>query len=260
MICFSGCSVTLAPFVDLTKPSTPETFKQYDDFIKEKSPNEDAFVAVQRVAEPYIQQRQWEKAAEVFKTYRPLFKIMDSRFGKIISLLEAKDERLVVTNLGSGINTAAEEYAPVPTADGTQLYFTGSERPDCIGGEDIFVSELKDGKWQKAVNLRSGINTDRSEAINAISADGNTIILFGNYEGSLRKGDNFYAEKTANGWSEIQHFPKPINSEYYDTDAFMTSDGKAILFVSDRPGGISDNHLETISKKKSSRFAWDCRL
>jgi outer membrane protein OmpA-like peptidoglycan-associated protein len=163
---------------------------------------------------------------------------MDSRFEKTISVLDAKEEGISATNVGYGINSPAEEYTPVLSADGLHLYFTGSERPDCIGGEDIFFSEFGDGIWQRAINLGSTINTGQNEAINAISADENTIVLFGNYRGSYGKGDNFFAEKTAQGWTEIQHFPRPINSEYYDSDAFVTSDGKAVLFVSDRPGGV----------------------
>ena len=68
--------------LDLTQPSTPKTEGQYVAFIKRNAPEEDAFVAVQRVTEPYIQEGQWQKAAKVFETYRPLFKAMDTRFEK----------------------------------------------------------------------------------------------------------------------------------------------------------------------------------
>ena len=232
--------------LDLTKASTPKTFKQYDAYIKGNAPEEDAFVAVQRVAEPYIQDGQWEKAANVFKTYRPLFETMDTRFEKVISLLEAAEESLVVANLGSGINTDADEYAPVPSADGLRLYFLGRLRSDCYGGEDVFVSELQDSIWQKAVNLGKSINTNLNEAVQSITADGNRIILFGNYEETFGGGDIFYADKTADGWGEIQHFPEPTNSQYFDADASMTSDGKAILFTSDRPGGIGSFHEKSV--------------
>lgn len=231
-----------AQALDLTQPSTPETVEQYDVFIKRNAPEEDAFVAVQRVAEPYIQERQWEKVAEVFETYRPLFKTMEKRFEKIISSLEAAEESLAVTNLGSGINTGADEYAPVPSADGLRLYFLGRHRSDCYGGEDVFVSNLQNGKWQKALNLGESINTNLNEAIQSILADGNRIILFGSYDESFGGGDIFYADKTKEGWGDIQHFPKPINSQYFDADASMTSDGKAILFTSDRPDGIGSFH------------------
>jgi len=233
----------LAQTIDLTEASTPETFKQYDAFIKKNAPDEDAFVAVQRVAERHIREQQWEKAADVFKTYRPLFKMMDKRFEKIIALLEAKEQGLVITNLGSGINTRGGEWDPTPTSDGQLLYFSASNRPDCYGGTDVFVSEYHDGEWQKATNVGSSINTaDSNETVDNVSADGNTLFLSGNFPGSFGKADIFTVEKTANGWSAIKHLPKPINSQYYDEGGLLTSDGKALLFSSDRPGGIGDLH------------------
>ncbi|MGH7454071.1 MAG: hypothetical protein ACRENG_22150, partial [bacterium] len=93
--------------VDLTKPATPETRTQYEAFIKQNAPDEDAFVAVQRMAARYIQDRQWEKAVEAFQAYRPLFPTMDKRFEKIIALLKAKEQGLAVKNLGTGVNTNA---------------------------------------------------------------------------------------------------------------------------------------------------------
>ncbi len=232
----------LTQTVDLTKPATPETRTQYETFIKQNTPDEDAFVAVQRVAAQYIQDRQWEKAVGVFRTYRPLFPTMDKRFEKIVALLEAREEGLVVTNLGSGVNTSAGEYVPSPTADGLYLYFTALQRAGGYGGEDIFVAEWQNGAWQSATNLGGSINSNTHEGVTSISADGNRIIIFGHYQGSYGMGDIFFADKTPEGWSDFQHFPQPLNSEYWDCDGFLTSDGKAILFTSERPGGIGSLH------------------
>lgn len=240
LLSFSIMLVGCAKTFNLTYPCTPETFKKYDSFVKRNAPSEDAFVAVQRIAEPYIQEKQWEKAAEIFKAYRPLFEPKHGRFDKIIAMLEADEEELVVTNLGPGINTEADEYEPIPKADGSTLYFTSNDRNDSNGGEDVYFSVHVEGKFQNAENLGSGINTDKNESLNSISADGNRIILFGNYAASYGFGDNFYADKTSKGWSEIKHFPKPINSKSFDSDAMITSDGKAIIFASDRDGCIGD--------------------
>lgn len=228
----------------LTEISRPETFAIYDNYIKLNAPGEDAFVAVQRVAAQYVQERQWEKAADVFRMYSPLFKKMEKRFDKIISMLEAKEEKVILRGLGLGINSESNEYAPTPSADGMLMYFTGYERSDGFGGEDIFVSNLLNNAWQKAENSGSKLNSKTNEAIVSISADGNRIILFGNYKGTLGRGDNFYTDKTPAGWSDIRHFPEPVNSKYFDASAMITSDGNALLFVSDRPGGIGDTHFK----------------
>jgi outer membrane protein OmpA-like peptidoglycan-associated protein len=231
---------------DLNADRTLKELKQYEAFIKKNAPGEDAFIKIQLTAKQYIQKRQMEKAADVFRHYRPLFRTMDNRFEEIIALLEAKEEGLVVTNLGSGINSSGNEWDPTPTPDGKLLYFSASHRPDCFGKtKDVFVSEYRNDKWQKAVNVGSSINTAyNDETVDNVSADGNTLFLSGNFQGSfgIGKFDVFSVEKTIHGWGTIRHLPNPINSEYNNEGGCLTSDGKTLLFCSDRPGGIGEFH------------------
>lgn len=227
--------------VDLTRGATDATRQAYVDFIKKKAPSEDAFVAVQLLAERYVRDRQWKQAARIFRDFLPYFG-KDKRYGATIKVLEAREEGLRAVNLGSGVNTQADEYLPVLSADGRQLYFTGNERYGGYGGEDIFTSDVRDSSYGTAINIGGQINTMTNEASLSISADGNRLLLFGNYPESYGRGDIFYTDRTPTGWSRVQHFPRPINSEYYDCDAIMTSDGKAMFFVSDRPGGIGEYH------------------
>lgn len=72
-------------------------------------------------------------------------------------------------NLGPGVNTKGSEDAPFIHADGT-LYF-GSDGHPGLGNSDIFKSELKDGKWQKATNLGYPINTAESDSFFFLSED-----------------------------------------------------------------------------------------
>jgi outer membrane protein OmpA-like peptidoglycan-associated protein len=130
----------------------------------------------------------------------------------------------------------------VPSADGEALYFTGKKREDSMGDEDIYLSVWENGQWQPARNLGGEINTVNNESANSVSADGNQLIIYGNFAESRGEGDNFYIEKTAEGWSEIRHFNWPINSIYFDSDGFLTADGKAMLFTSDRRGVVGDYH------------------
>jgi outer membrane protein OmpA-like peptidoglycan-associated protein len=90
------------------------------------------------------------------------------------------------------------------------------------------------------MNMGSPFSTSENDAVNSVSADGNIIVLFGSYKGFIGGGDNYYAEKTAKGWSDIKAFPKPVNSAYWDCDGFLTADGKAFMFTSDRKGNVGD--------------------
>jgi outer membrane protein OmpA-like peptidoglycan-associated protein len=149
---------------------------------------------------------------------------------------------MLMINMGGNINSMAPEYVPILTPDGKKIYFTGRDREDGHGGEDVYISYYSGSHWSISKPLSEKVNTESNEFINSISADGNIIVLFGNYDNSMGRGDNFYIEKTSKGWSEIKQFPPPINSKWWDADAFLTADGKAMIFSSERPGGIGPYH------------------
>lgn len=232
-------SILIFAVCGVLNAQTEITDEQYDDFIKENAPKERAFVALQWRVSKFIDSKMWDIAVKHYERYRPLFPEMDKRFERIIQLLKANEEKVILTNLGPGINTDSSEYIPIISPDETDLFFTGYDRIDGSGGEDIFVSEKISGKWGKAKSIGKSINSAYSnEAAIGISADGNQLLLFGNFEESLGHGDIFFIDKTTNGWSTVKHFPEPINSSDWECDAFLTSDGKAMLFVSERSGGI----------------------
>lgn len=219
---------------DLETITTEEELKQ---FIYLTAPQEDAFVAVQRLAKRQIDKKDWEAAVKIFMNYREWFIEDVYRIDKIIELLRAPEQNLAITNIET-VNSAKGEYFPVITIDGKTMYFTSSEGRK--GGEDIYYSQLVASTWIKPKNIGSPFSTKENDAINSVSADGNTIVLFGSYKGFIGGGDNFYAEKTQSGWSEIKPFPKPLNSIYWDCDGFLTADGKAFLFTSDRKGNVGE--------------------
>jgi len=242
ILIFSVISTLQVTAQDLTEPPTSANRAEFVNYVKQNAPSEDAFVAVQRLASESINNKQWEEAATIFETYRSLFPEMDTRFHKIIELLRAEEENLLIKKLGSGINTEYSDTGPIPTADGTKMYFSARGRPDAIGGRDIYVSKLINGIWLPAENLGSEINSTSHEIINSISADENIMILFGHYPQTLGGGDNFFCERIEQGWGKIQHFPSPINSKHMDFDAMITSDGQALIFTSERPGNIGEFH------------------
>jgi len=212
------------------------TVGDYEQFILDYSPCELAYVAVQRLAAAAINDGDWAAAAGIFKKYKGSFPTMAERFDKIISLLEAPVENLHKSRLGSGVNTRGSEFRPIISADNQTLYFTRNRGEDA-GGEDIYFSAKERRKWQNADNVGPPVSTSDHEMILGVSADNNKMTLMGNYPGSFGRGDIFYAEKGKQCWSEIKHYPAPVNSEHFDSDAMLPADGRTILFVSDRPGG-----------------------
>ena len=213
------------------------TVQDYEQFIAANSPCELAFIAVQRLAAADVNAKNWQAAAAVYKKYKADFPVMAERFAKIISLLEAPEEYLEKSRLGSGVNTRGAEFRPIISADNQTLYFTRN-RGEEAGGEDIYFSTRQGRKWQNADNVGPPVSTPSHEMMLGISADNNTMTLMGNYPGSFGRGDIFYAEKGKKCWSEIKHYPAPINTENFDSDAMLPADGRTILFISDRPGNV----------------------
>ena len=80
------------------------------------------------------------------------------------------------------------------------------------------------------------LNTaDGNEAALSISADGNMMLLFYN-------GDIYYSEKIIGGWSGKKIFPSINLEDDWEADASITADGNAVIFTSDRKGGIGLHH------------------
>jgi outer membrane protein OmpA-like peptidoglycan-associated protein len=215
----------------------PVTLQDYEKFISENSPCELAFVAVQRLAASSINDHDWETAAAIYGKYKANFPTMAGRFDKIISLLEAPEENLQNYPVSGGVNTRGSEFRPVLSADNQTLYFT-RDRGEDAGGEDIYFAAKHRRDWKTADNIGPPVTTPDHEMILGVSADNNKITLLGNYPDSFGRGDIFYAEKGKKCWSEVKHYPAPINTEHFDSDAMLPADGRTILFVSDRPGGI----------------------
>ncbi len=213
---------------------------EYDNFVRKNKPSELAFVAVQRLARPYIARKDWQGAVKVYERYRDDFPDMGGRFARIISYLETPGEHLEVSGLGSGINTAADEISPVVAADGKTIYFS-RECGECGGGEDIYLAGAFAGGWGTAGKFGPPLNTNADEMPLSVAADSSRIAVFGNYKDSYGRGDIYYVEKGVDGWSGRKHYPEPVNTENFESGAMYTADGKAMLFISDRPGGVGEH-------------------
>lgn len=167
-----------------------------------------------------------------------------------------KDPIRRIVRLSRHINTSASEYLPVLSHDGAKLYFTAMDRTgffdfkmDFIkqrnaGGEDIYVSEIKDGLWQDARPVQI-LNTNRHEAVTQVLRDG-SLMLTANYDEKLGPRGNprlvettdlFFARKRGEQY-QINHLPEPVNSIFNEADGWMGPNGSFLLFVSDRGGGV----------------------
>lgn len=165
-----------------------------------------------------------------------------------------------IIRLSHHINTKASEYFPCVNTTGNKIYFSGMDRSGFFeikvdftktrnsGGEDIFVSDLENGIWTDARPVQS-LNTNAHEVVTHLMING-SLLLTGNYQENLgptntsngsATPDLFMAVPTQKDF-RIIHFEEPVNSIFFESDAWISDDEKVLMFVSDRPGRVGDFH------------------
>lgn len=144
-------------------------------------------------------------------------------------------------NLGPSVNTDQYEYFPVLTADEQTLVFTRNQRRN--GGldyqEDFYVSFSDGDGWSQAMNLGKPINTDDNEGAQTITADGKQLFFIGcNRKSGLGSCDIYRSLRNGKNWGNPENLGSPVNSSKWESQPSISSDGKTLYFVSNRPGGL----------------------
>ena len=134
-------------------------------------------------------------------------------------------------NLGPQINTEHNEFCPSPGPGGRFMFV--SNRPGGCGLGDIYATRFHHRYgWAPPANLGCTINSAAEEA------------------GPIRVGDTLYFSSTRSGNSDIYASlapgpwigpPAPVvelNSPFDDARPYVRSDGREIVFDSNRPGGL----------------------
>ncbi len=86
-------------------------------------------------------------------------------------------------NLGPMINSAKGSYAPFLAADGKTLFFA-SGRDGGLGGDDIYVTVYKDGKWSEPANVGEPLNTPGDDSFLSVPASGDRAYISSSRDGS----------------------------------------------------------------------------
>lgn len=145
-------------------------------------------------------------------------------------------------NLGSNINSAYSEIAPIISPDGQTLYVARQNHPDNYGAKklyDVWFSVRKDdGSWAPLQIMGKPINNDGDNLVIAVSPDGNTLLLEGIYSsngGYVSDQGISMSHRTATGWSVPK---KVVIQDFYNLNEFEsycpTVDRKIIIMSIER--------------------------
>ena len=173
-------------------------------------------------------------------------------------ILIANPVRLTMRDAGEGINSCWNDYKPVLTSTEDTMFFT-SRRPkktadkhiifdDGQFEEGVYMSVRQGDKWSgsstwseaKPVN---GLIPGRrkrigQETTTALSPDGNEMYL-------CQDGDIYVSRRDSatREWLPATPLPYPINTEFEENWAFVTSDGQELYISSDRLGGFGGKDI-----------------
>jgi outer membrane protein OmpA-like peptidoglycan-associated protein len=174
---------------------------------------------------PLLKKDDFIGAAQKMDELKPYFDDNNQKFNKLYKILTTQGQIVESESISDLVNTKESmEYAPIISADGNTLLLCRNSKKNFTNNENIHISQKKDGKWQEAVSIQE-LSTYRNEAPEALSADGNSMILF--VEGKICS-----SEKRKTGWSTPQPLSNAVNKNFWQADARITADGNALLFAS----------------------------
>jgi len=172
----------------------------------------------------------------------------DNGDGNIYVSYFKNDDWTVPEKLSGEINSKSWETHASLSPDGNTLYFT-SDREGGFGGRDIYMSEkLASGKWSKAMNLGSKINTEYDEESPFILPDNVTLYFSSKGHESMGGFDIFTATISDDGyWSSPENIGYPINTTDDDIFYVPTKDEKHAYYSSAKEGGLGDQDIYKLS-------------
>ena len=165
------------------------------------------------------------------------------------------------------INSRYNEAFPCLSADGLTLYFSdfyywiaAGDRPGGVGHHDLWMCTRasRNDPWAAPVNMGTPFNSGNAEVSPTISHDGLTFI-FGskNRSGGLGDYDLWMSKRPAaeGDWAAPVNMGPAVNSSAFDAESWLSTDGLALFFSSDRPGGMGSYDM-WMTTRSSQAAAW----
>ncbi len=202
----------------------------------------------------------FDEAITHYQAYNASLKQKDTRKTELAQLIQHSKNAKVqfnspkdifVKNLGPTINTPFSEHSPVISQDDKLLLFTSRSdnmsaqtvAQDAKGSgkgkkdknlaadgqyyENIYEStRVDDENWEKPRSLSTVLNGKGHDASIQVFDNDTKLLMYRNDE----NGDIMYAEKSGADWTEPKKLNDNINSKAFESDAYITPDGRTIYF------------------------------
>ncbi|MDB5273063.1 MAG: yiaD [Chitinophagaceae bacterium] len=208
---------------------------------------------------------QFDKAKEEYTVYKNTLGKADSRRKEVEQYIEQVDlskkyimvpSNFLVENLGPSINSSFSEHSPVASINDSVLYFTTrrlkegeKEEKDGEPFEDVFISKKNaDGSWTSPESLN--LNTSGHDASIQLFDNDTKLLLYR----STKDGDIFVSQKEGDKWGDPKSFVE-INSRDFESDAFVSHDGKTVYFATNHYKKFGDMDIYYITKNEDGSWS-----
>lgn len=218
-----------------------------DDYTEDKAPGESRLL----LGMAYHADNQINKALEQFALFqeeariaqgqyknKPLFQneieeyllLVDREIRSCETALEMQKSPVDMDIRSAGnLNIGVSNFSPSLSGDGATLVFA-SEREHYIA---IFLSELKNGVWEKPLNITMELESDGDLMPSSLSYHGGKLFLVHreNYHYDIFESSYIHGR-----WMPAS--PLALNTLEDDIHACLSPDGKTLYIVSNRNGGL----------------------
>lgn len=150
--------------------------------------------------------------------------------------------RVIINNMGSNVNSQADDYNSIFTANDDLMYFTSRRKHhdkarrsayDNKYFEDIYISRKIDGEWGRAENIGKTLNNPKhNNAAVGLSPDNQHLFI---YRGHKDGGDIYESKYKEGEWKSPRSLPSRFNTKYRETSLSISPDQKYMFFVSSNP-------------------------
>jgi outer membrane protein OmpA-like peptidoglycan-associated protein/tetratricopeptide (TPR) repeat protein len=179
------------------------------------------------------------------------------------SMILTKDTlRIGINNAGAAINSSADDYSEIFSADGNTMFLasrrelpgSGNNYPDSKFDENIFISRLNNDIWGSAVIAGKNLATKYCESPLYLNSAGDRLYIYAGYENN---GDIMMSVNKNNKWKTPRPVKNGINTKGSETSFTFSPSGNEIYFVSDHgkdnSGGKDIYFIKKLSERKWSK-------
>ncbi len=200
----------------------------------------------------------YESALNDFRTYlvhpkmdRRLSKLLNDNIDRAYFGMDQKKNPVDFKpmNLGSAINTPADEYINTISTDNQLIIFTRKQKKNIRtknqrnSQEEDFYKSIKgeNGEWLVARRMGPLFNTNGNEGAMNISPDQNMMVFTACYrKDGFGRCDIYQTKKKGKKWQIPINIGPPVNTGNWESNACLSSDGKTLYFVRRMGRGNSD--------------------